>query len=156
MPDNAVLLLPHPRVKLRDSWLVLSSTAGHSLPHRFESWKPENSFIIKFVPHTKSHCLFPSSTSQTVRRAHPGKWLSRRTSSCNSGSLFNLGAEGQLQVPREEGELTVLFFFRHYSLSWFDLGFTHNQVWKRDLTWMPLLQKIMTKRTFLVFWHLSQ
>jgi len=27
--DNAVLLLPHPKVKPRDFWLVLSSTAGH-------------------------------------------------------------------------------------------------------------------------------
>ena len=48
------------------------------------------------------------------------------------------------------------FFVRRYSLSCFDLGFTHNQVWKTDLTWTPLLQKMMTKRTFLVFWQLSQ
>lgn len=57
--DNTVLLLPHPKVKLRDSWLVLSSTTGHFVSHQFESWKPGNSFIIKFVSHTTS--LFLSS-----------------------------------------------------------------------------------------------
>ena len=94
--------------------------------------------------------------SQTVRRAHASKRLSGRTSSCSSGSLFNLGAEGQLQASKEEGELTKLFFVRCYSLSCFGLGFTHNHVWKTDLTQTPLLQKIMTKRTFLAFWQLSQ
>lgn len=106
--DNTVLLLPHPKVKPRDSWLVFSSATGHFVPHQFESWKPGNSFVIKSVSHTKSHCLFLSKQSQTVRRAHPGKRLSHRTSSCNSGSLFHLGAEAQLQVSREERELTVI------------------------------------------------
>lgn len=59
--DNTVLLLLHPKVKPRYSWLVFSSTTGHFVPHRFESWKPGNSFVIESVSHTKSHCLFLSS-----------------------------------------------------------------------------------------------
>lgn len=38
--DNMGLLLPHSKAKLRDSWLFLSSNAGHFVSHQLEPWKP--------------------------------------------------------------------------------------------------------------------
>lgn len=127
------------------------------MPHPFQYWKPGNRFITKSVLHTKSCCLFLSSNLKqseelTLVNVFHAEHLLRRRQPVPSGS------RRAAEVSREEGEsgrLTI-FFVSHYPLSCFDLGFTHNQAGKTDLTWTLLLQKLMTKRTFLVFSQLSQ
>lgn len=69
--DNMGLLLPHSEVKVRDSWLFLSSNAGHFVPHQLEPWKPGNSFIIKFVTYTIGYCLFLSNNLKQSEEVTP-------------------------------------------------------------------------------------
>lgn len=58
--------------------------------------------------------------------------------------------KGSYKSPeRKVWEVNSIFY--QTLLTFFSLGFSHNQILKPDPTWTPLLHKIMTKRAFLVF-----
>lgn len=156
--DNMGLLLPHSTVKLRDSWLFLSSNAAQFLSHQVEPWKPGNSLFIKFMTYTMSYYLFLSNNPKTVRGGHPVNGFHMKHPPAAQAAYSICEQKGSYESPEREAWEVISIFCQTLFPFLLGLGFTHNDIWKPDLTCTLLLQKLMTKRAFLsfFFWQFSQ
>lgn len=101
------MLLPHSKVKLRDSWLFLSD---HFVSHQLEPWKPGNSFIIKYMTYTLSYCLFLSNNLKTVRRAHPVNGFHMKHPPAVQGAYSICEQKSSYKSPeRKVWEVNIIF-----------------------------------------------